>query len=75
MLTVSLAGAAYLALLSYRATVQGAETAAELASNGALLGTLFGVVYYYRDTITKRLDRIEQRLDSFMEEVVRLVAS
>lgn len=58
-------------LEAYSAAVPQAETSAQLAALGVALGSLTAVVYLYRDEFSKRLDRIERRLDSLVQEVVR----
>lgn len=52
-----------------------AETSAELVSIGIAVGTLTAVVYFFRDELSKRLDRIERRLDSLVQQLVQRVAS
>lgn len=70
MPSVTLAGiACIVVLLGYGKAVPDAQDSAQLASNGVVLGALVGAVYYYRDQLTKRLDRIERRLDSIMQDL------
>ncbi len=61
-------------LEGYSVAAPVAATSAQLVSLGIAFGTLTALVYRNHEEFTKRLDRVEQRLDS-LHEIVRRAKS